>query len=123
MTTDPFGVVAVIPARWDSTRFPGKVLAGIAGEPMIAHVVRRASAAATVDHVVVAADDERVAAAAIQAGAEAVMTGSAGHGAVSLTSETNAALPPAGSGSMRTSRRSATAASAGTSSVTHSKPS
>jgi len=42
---------------------------------MIAHVVRRAGAAATVDHVIVATDDERVAAAAIDAGAEAVMTG------------------------------------------------
>ena len=34
--------VAVIPARWGSTRFPGKPLAPLAGEPMIAHVVRRA---------------------------------------------------------------------------------
>lgn len=75
MTTDPFGVVAVIPARWGSTRFPGKALAELEGEPMIVHVVRRASAAATVDHVVVATDDERVAAAAENAGAEAVMTG------------------------------------------------
>ncbi|MGD8441033.1 MAG: 3-deoxy-manno-octulosonate cytidylyltransferase [Holophagae bacterium] len=75
MTTDRFGVVAVIPARWGSTRFPGKALAELHGEPMIAHVVRRASAAATVDHVVVATDDERVAAAASDAGAQAVMTG------------------------------------------------
>ena len=42
---------------------------------MIAHVVRRALAARTVDHVIVATDDERVAAAANEAGAEAVMTG------------------------------------------------
>ncbi len=42
---------------------------------MIAHVVRRALGAATVDHVIVATDDERVAAAATEAGAEAVMTG------------------------------------------------
>lgn len=42
---------------------------------MIAHVVRRALAAETVDHVIVATDDERVAAAASEAGAEAVMTG------------------------------------------------
>jgi len=75
MTTDRFGVVAVIPARWGSTRFPGKALAELRGEPMIAHVVRRASAAATVDHVVVATDDERVAEAASAAGAQAVMTG------------------------------------------------
>jgi len=68
-------VIAVIPARWGSTRFPGKALAEIAGEPMIAHVVRRAASASTVDAVVVATDDERIAAAAGRAGAEVVMTG------------------------------------------------
>ena len=75
MTIRRNGVVAAIPARWGSTRFPGKALADLAGEPMIAHVVRRALAAETVDHVIVATDDERVAAAAHAAGAEAVMTG------------------------------------------------
>jgi 3-deoxy-manno-octulosonate cytidylyltransferase (CMP-KDO synthetase) len=75
MTIDARCVVAAIPARWGSTRFPGKALAKLAGEPMIAHVVRRALAAKTVDHVIVATDDERVAAAARLAGAEAVMTG------------------------------------------------
>ncbi len=67
--------VAVIPARWASTRFPGKPLAELAGQPMIAHVVRRALEAATVEHVIVATDDERIARAAEAAGAEAVMTG------------------------------------------------
>ena len=70
-----FRVVAVIPARWASTRFPGKPLAQLAGEPMIAHVARRAAEAATVQHVIVATDDERIARAAEAAGAEAVMTG------------------------------------------------
>jgi 3-deoxy-manno-octulosonate cytidylyltransferase (CMP-KDO synthetase) len=68
-------VVAVIPARWASTRFPGKPLAEIAGEPMIAHVVHRALAARTVDEVIVATDDRRIAAVAEAAGAAAVMTG------------------------------------------------
>jgi 3-deoxy-manno-octulosonate cytidylyltransferase (CMP-KDO synthetase) len=68
-------VVAVIPARWGSTRFPGKALAELAGEPMIAHVVRRAGEARTVEHVIVATDDERIARAAEGAGAEPVMTG------------------------------------------------
>lgn len=72
--TEP-STVAVIPARWASTRFPGKPLAELAGEPMIAHVVRRAAAARTVSAVLVATDDERIAAAARAAGAEAVMTG------------------------------------------------
>jgi 3-deoxy-manno-octulosonate cytidylyltransferase (CMP-KDO synthetase) len=75
MTIERRGVVAAIPARWGSTRFPGKALARIAGVPMIAHVVRRALAAESVDHVLVATDDARVAAAAEAAGAEAVMTG------------------------------------------------
>jgi len=68
-------VIAVIPARWGSTRFPGKPLAVLGGEPMIAHVVRRAHAASTVSAVLVATDDERVAAAGAAAGAEVVMTG------------------------------------------------
>lgn len=67
--------VAVIPARWGSSRFPGKPLAELAGEPMIAHVVRRAAEAAAIEHVIVATDDERIASAAGAAGAEAVMTG------------------------------------------------
>jgi 3-deoxy-manno-octulosonate cytidylyltransferase (CMP-KDO synthetase) len=72
--------VAVIPARWASTRFPGKPLAELAGEPMIAHVVRRASEAETVEHVIVATDDERIARAAEAAGAEAVITGECASG-------------------------------------------
>lgn len=75
MTTERPLVVAAIPARWGSTRFPGKALAELAGRPMIAHVVERALSADTVDHVIVATDDERVAEAVAAAGAEAVMTG------------------------------------------------
>jgi 3-deoxy-manno-octulosonate cytidylyltransferase (CMP-KDO synthetase) len=73
-------VVAVIPARWGSTRFPGKILAEIAGEPMIVHVVRRATEAQTVDHVIVATDDERIAEVVSKTGAEAVMTGECASG-------------------------------------------
>jgi 3-deoxy-manno-octulosonate cytidylyltransferase (CMP-KDO synthetase) len=73
-------VVAAIPARWGSTRFPGKPLALIAGEPMIAHVVRRALEARSVGTVLVATDDVRVAEAAAAAGAEAVMTGECASG-------------------------------------------
>jgi len=75
MSKTDLRVVAVIPARWSSTRFPGKPMAELAGEPMIAHVVRRAFEATTVDHVIVATDDERIAEAAVAVGAEAVMTG------------------------------------------------
>jgi len=55
-------IVAVIPARYDATRLPGKPLADIAGRPMVEHVYRRAAAARGVDAVVVATDDERIAA-------------------------------------------------------------
>ena len=73
-------VIAAIPARWGSTRFPGKALAPLDGKPMIAHVVGRASAAHRVDRVLIATDDERIARAASEAGAEAVMTGECASG-------------------------------------------
>jgi 3-deoxy-manno-octulosonate cytidylyltransferase (CMP-KDO synthetase) len=66
--------VAVIPARYASTRFPGKPLAPILGLPMISRVVAAAAAAERVDRVVVATDDERIAAVAREAGAEVAMT-------------------------------------------------
>jgi 3-deoxy-manno-octulosonate cytidylyltransferase (CMP-KDO synthetase) len=68
-------VLAVIPARYSSTRFPGKPLAAIAGKPMVAHVVERAREAGCFDDVIVATDDERIAQAAASAGARPVMTG------------------------------------------------
>jgi 3-deoxy-manno-octulosonate cytidylyltransferase (CMP-KDO synthetase) len=66
--------VVMIPARLASTRFPNKPLADLGGRPMIAHVVARALEA-DVGPVVVAAEDDPVAAAARDAGAEAVLTG------------------------------------------------
>lgn len=67
-------VVAVIPARYASRRFPGKALADLAGKPMVQHVVERAAQAKTVDRVLVATDDERIAAAVRAFGTEAVLT-------------------------------------------------
>jgi len=66
--------LAVIPARWASTRFPGKALAEIAGRPMIEHVYRRALRAKTVGRVLVATDDERIARAVRGFGGEVRMT-------------------------------------------------
>lgn len=66
--------IAVIPARWDSVRFPGKPLALLCGRPMIEYVYRRASRARLVDAVLVATDDERIAAAVRGFGGEARMT-------------------------------------------------
>jgi 3-deoxy-manno-octulosonate cytidylyltransferase (CMP-KDO synthetase) len=57
----PQQIVAVIPARFASTRFPGKALADIDGQPMVEHVYRRASAASSVARVIVATDDLRIA--------------------------------------------------------------
>ena len=53
-------VLAVIPARYGSTRLPGKVLADLAGKPLVWHVYNRASQAALVDETLVATDDRRV---------------------------------------------------------------
>lgn len=67
-------VVGVIPSRWGSTRFPGKSLALIGGRPLLAWVVERARLARRLDEVLVATDDDRIAAAARACGATAVMT-------------------------------------------------
>ena len=63
----------IIPARYASTRFPGKPLALLAGKPMIRHVYEKA-AASSADRVVVATDDRRIADAVSAFGGEAVMT-------------------------------------------------
>jgi len=67
----------IIPARYASTRLPGKPLVDIAGKPMIQHVYERAldSGAA---RICIATDDERICQAAKAFGAEAIMT-SASH--------------------------------------------
>lgn len=67
-------VLAVIPARYGSSRFPGKPLTPIAGKPMIQHVWERTRAAKCVDEVVVATDDERIQAACEGFGAKVEMT-------------------------------------------------
>ena len=64
----------IIPARWGSTRFPGKPLAAVAGVPMVQRVWALARAAGGVDSVCIATDDVRIAEAARSFGAEAVMT-------------------------------------------------
>lgn len=71
-------VVGVIPARYSSTRFQGKVLADILGKPMLQHVWERARQAHLLDDLIIACDDERVAKAAQGFGAKVVLT-SKGH--------------------------------------------
>ena len=64
----------MIPARFASSRFPGKSLATIAGKPMLQHVYERASQARYLSKLIVATDDERIYKAARSFGAAAVMT-------------------------------------------------
>jgi len=67
-------VIAVIPARYSSTRFPGKVLAKDTGKYLIQHTYERACQAKLPEKVIIAADDEKVVAAAESFGAECVLT-------------------------------------------------
>jgi 3-deoxy-manno-octulosonate cytidylyltransferase (CMP-KDO synthetase) len=67
-------VVAVIPARYASTRFPGKPLAAETGRPLIQHVYEAVAGARCIDRIVVATDDERIAAAVRGFGGEVAMT-------------------------------------------------
>jgi 3-deoxy-manno-octulosonate cytidylyltransferase (CMP-KDO synthetase) len=67
-------VTVVIPARYGSSRFPGKPLIPLLGKPMIQHVYERASACRSVKEVIVATDDERIQAAVEGFGGRAVLT-------------------------------------------------
>jgi 3-deoxy-manno-octulosonate cytidylyltransferase (CMP-KDO synthetase) len=73
MPTEP-KVIAVIPARWASSRFPGKPLAIIRGKPMIQWVVEQTGRARSISEVIVATDDDRIAQAVNEFGGCAVMT-------------------------------------------------
>src|SRR5437870_8972121 len=70
--------VGIIPARWRSTRFPGKPLHLIAGKPLLQHVWERCRRARLLDSVIIATDDMRIAEAAFDWGAEVALT-SADH--------------------------------------------
>lgn len=66
--------MVVIPARWGSTRFPGKMLHAIAGRPLIEHVWQRCCRARLVERVIIATDDQRIKTVAEGFGAEVVIT-------------------------------------------------
>ncbi|MCE2695014.1 MAG: 3-deoxy-manno-octulosonate cytidylyltransferase, partial [Verrucomicrobiaceae bacterium] len=63
-TTDSSRTLVAIPARWGSTRFPGKPLHLIAGKPLVQHVWERCQDCKQVDDVIIATDDARIAEAA-----------------------------------------------------------
>lgn len=67
-------ILAVIPARWGSTRFPGKPLARIAGKPMVQWVYEKVKQMKRIEDVIIATDDERVLRETIDFGAKAEMT-------------------------------------------------
>jgi 3-deoxy-manno-octulosonate cytidylyltransferase (CMP-KDO synthetase) len=66
--------VGIIPARWNSTRFPGKPMYLIDGKPLLRHVWERCLKARHLDFVIIATDDMRVAVAAFDWGAEVALT-------------------------------------------------
>jgi 3-deoxy-manno-octulosonate cytidylyltransferase (CMP-KDO synthetase) len=66
--------IAIIPARFNSTRFPGKPVVEIDGKPLIEHVYRRVERASLVSRILVATDDQRIAEAVQRFGGTVVMT-------------------------------------------------
>ncbi|HEX2751040.1 MAG TPA: 3-deoxy-manno-octulosonate cytidylyltransferase [Verrucomicrobiales bacterium] len=85
----------VIPARFASTRFPGKPLHVIAGRPLVQHVWERCGKCRHVDRILVATDDERIAAAARGFGAEVCMTSPDHQSGTDRIAEAARALPGA----------------------------
>ena len=69
----PF-ILGILPARWASTRFPGKPLHLIAGKPLIQHVWDRCRACAKLDDLLVATDDDRIRDAVLAFGGKVAMT-------------------------------------------------
>jgi 3-deoxy-manno-octulosonate cytidylyltransferase (CMP-KDO synthetase) len=67
-------VTVIIPARWASTRFPGKPLVPLRGKPLVQHVWERAGRAKRVGRIIIATDDMRIAEAAFDFGAEVALT-------------------------------------------------
>jgi 3-deoxy-manno-octulosonate cytidylyltransferase (CMP-KDO synthetase) len=87
--------VAIIPARFASTRLPGKALIEIAGKPMVCWVAERAQAARNVDRVIVATDSEEIVSAVESRGIEAVLTSSEHTSGTDRIAEVAAAIPEA----------------------------
>lgn len=67
-------IIAIIPARWASSRFPGKPLADLCGKPLIQWIWEAACRSNLLDRIIIATDDERIAECAFDFGAEYAMT-------------------------------------------------
>lgn len=88
--------VIIIPARWGSTRFPGKPLHLIGGKPLVQHVWERCLAVKGVDRVIVATDDTRILEAAFGFGAEVALTSAKHPSGTDRLAEVAKNLPSAG---------------------------
>jgi len=86
-------VIAIIPARYASTRLPGKLLREIAGKPLILHTLGQASKARNVSRIIVATDDERIFRVVADAGGDAVMTSTEHRSGSDRLAEVAARLP------------------------------
>ncbi|MGB6221913.1 3-deoxy-manno-octulosonate cytidylyltransferase [Haloferula sp.] len=95
MSPNPSGIhiTGILPARWGSSRFPGKPLHLIAGKPLIQHVWERCSRCMRLDDLLIATDDERIFSAAEAFGARAVMTSSEHPTGTDRIAEAIASLP------------------------------
>ena len=90
-----YTTVAIVPARFASTRLPGKALIDIAGKPMVCWVAERARAARNVDRVIVATDSEEIAGVAQANRIEVVMTSERHTSGTDRVAEVAAAIPEA----------------------------
>ncbi len=86
-------VIAVIPARYASVRFPGKPLAPLAGRPMVVHVLEAVRGARRVDRALVATDDARIAACIRDAGGEVMMTSAEAASGTDRVAEVARSMP------------------------------
>ena len=86
-------VIAIVPARYASTRLPGKMLLEIAGKPLILHTLGQAGKAKTVSRVIVATDDKRIFDVVNETGGEVVMTSAEHNSGSDRLAEVAADLP------------------------------
>jgi len=86
-------ILGILPARWASTRFPGKPLHLIAGKPLIRHVWERCQACSKLDALLVATDDTRIRDAVLDFGGQVVMTSPAHPTGTDRIAEAARAVP------------------------------
>jgi 3-deoxy-manno-octulosonate cytidylyltransferase (CMP-KDO synthetase) len=89
-------IIAVVPARFASTRLPGKPLLSETGRPLIQHVVEAARKAKRLDRIIVATDDSRIAEAVTRFGGEVAMTRADHPTGTDRVAEVAAGVPQAG---------------------------